>query len=58
MLYKISLSITTAKMPFLNSLLIFLYYKSVKRVFCTRTDISAGGGYLINISIKVSIEVR
>ena len=51
MLYKISLSITTAKMP-------FLYYKSVKRVFCTRTDISAGGGYLINISIKVSIEVR
>ena len=51
--YKISFSITTAKTPFLNSLLISLYYKSVKGVFCTKTDISVGGGYFTDILIEV-----
>ena len=53
-----SLSITTIKMPFLSSLLISLRYKSVKGVSCTRTDISVGGGYLADMSVKVSVEVR
>ena len=56
--YKISLSVITTKMPFLSSLLIFLYYKSVKGVFYTRINISAGRGCLTDISIKVSVEVR
>ena len=51
--YKISFSIITTKTPFLNSLLISLYYKSIKGVSYTRTDISAGGGYLTNIPIEV-----
>ena len=48
-----SLSITTAKTPFLSSLLIFLYYKSVKGVSCTRTNISAGRSCLTDIPIEV-----
>ena len=51
--YRTSLSIITTKTPFLSSLLISLHHKSVKGVFCTRTNISTGGGYFINISIKV-----
>ena len=46
-------SVITTKTPFLSSLLISLYRKSVKGVFCTRTDISAGRGCLVDISIKV-----
>ena len=53
-----SLSIITAKTPFLSSPLISLYYKSIKGVSYTRTNISIGGGYLIDISAEVSIEVR
>ena len=56
--YKISLSIITVKMPFLSSLLIFLYYKSVKGVSCTRTDIFIGGGCLVDMFIEMSAEVR
>ena len=53
MSYKISFSIITAKTLFLNSLLIFLYYKSVKGVSCTRTNISVGRGCLTDIPIEV-----
>ena len=53
-----SFSIITVKTLFLNSLLISLYYKSVKGVSCTRTDISAGGGCLVNISAEVFTKVR
>jgi hypothetical protein len=49
----ISLSIITIKMPFLSSLLISLHYKSVKGVSYTKTDISAGGDYLINMPMEV-----
>ena len=56
--YGISLSVITAKMFFLSSLLISLYCKSVKGVFCTKTNIFIGGGCLADISIEVSIEVR
>jgi hypothetical protein len=48
-----SLSIITAKTPFLSSLLISLYCKSVKGVSCTRTNISIGGGYLIGTPAEV-----
>ena len=58
MLYKISLSVITTKIPFLSSLLIFLYYKSIKGVFYTRTNISTGGGYFMNIFIEISIKVK
>ena len=51
--YKTFFSIITAKTPFLSSLLIFLYYKSIKRVSCTKTDISVGGFYLIDIPVEV-----
>ena len=51
--YRISLSIITAKTPFLNSLLISLHHKSVKGVSYIKTDISVGGDCLINISTKV-----
>ena len=50
---KISLFITTIKTHFLSSLLISLYYKSVKGVFCTRTNISTGGDCLIDMPIEV-----
>ena len=53
MLYKIFFSITTVKMPFLNSLLISLYCKSVKGVFYTKTDISVGGGCFIDIPVEI-----
>ena len=56
--YKISLSVITIKTPFLSSLLISLYYKFIKGVSYTRTNISTGGGCLADISIEVSIEVR
>jgi hypothetical protein len=48
-----SFSVTTIKTPFLSSPLISLYYKSVKGVSYTRTDISIGGGCLIDISVEV-----
>ena len=51
--YGTSLSIITAKTPFLSSLLISLYYKSIKGVSCIRTNISAGGDYLIDIPAEV-----
>ena len=51
--YKISLSVTTVKILFLNSLLISLHYKSIKGVSCTRTDIFVGGDCLADISVKV-----
>ena len=53
-----SFFIITAKTPFLNSPLISLYYKSVKGVFYTRTNISTGGGCLADISTEVSIKVK
>ena len=43
----------TAKTPFLSSLLISLRYKSVKGVSYTRTDISVGGGYFIDMPTEV-----
>ena len=45
--------ITTIKMPFLSSLLIFLYCESVKGVSYTKTNIFASGGCLIDILIEV-----
>ena len=45
--------IITIKIPFLNSLLIFLYYKSVKGVSYTRINIFTGGGCLMDIFIEV-----
>ena len=51
--YRTSLFVITAKTPFLNSLLISLYYKSVKGVSYIKTDISAGGDYFIDIPIEV-----
>ena len=48
-----SLSIITVKTPFLSSPLISLCYKSIKGVFCTRTNISIGGDCLIDIPIEV-----
>jgi hypothetical protein len=48
-----SFSITTIKTPFLSSLLISLYYKSIKVVSYTRTNISIGRGYLIDMPIEV-----
>ena len=51
--YKISFSITTAKTPFLNSLLISLYYKSIKGVSYTKTNISTSRGCLADIPAKV-----
>ena len=51
--YKIPLFIITAKTPFLSSLLISLYYKPLKGVSCTKTNISIGRDYLIDIPIEV-----
>ena len=53
-----SFFVITAKMPFLSSLLISLYHKSIKGVSCTRTNIFTGGGCLANISVEVSVKVR
>ena len=51
--YRISLSIITAKTPFLNSPLISLRYKSIKGVSCTRTNIFIIGDCLTDIPIEV-----
>ena len=51
--YKPFLFIITAKTPFLNSLLISLYYKSAKGDSYIRTSIFTGGGYFINIPTEV-----
>ena len=56
--YRMSFFITTAKMPFLSNLLIFLYYKSVKRVSYTKTNISTGRGCLADISAEIFILVN
>ena len=48
-----SLSIITAKTPFLSSPLISLYYKSIKWVSYTRTNISIDGDCLIDIPAEV-----
>ena len=48
-----SLSIMTAKTPFLSSLLISLCRESVKGVSYTRTDISVGGDCLMDIPAEV-----
>ena len=45
--------VITIKIPFLSSLLISLYYKSIKRVSYIKTNISAGGDYFIDIPIEV-----
>jgi hypothetical protein len=50
---RTSLSVTAVKTPFLSSLLISLYYKSIKGAFCTRTNISIGGGCLIDVLVEV-----
>jgi len=51
--YRTSLSIITAKMPFLSSLLISLCRESVKGVSCTRTDISIDKDCLVDIPAEV-----
>jgi hypothetical protein len=51
--YRISLSIITAKTPFSSSLLISLYYKSIKGVSYTRTNIFADRSYFTGASIEV-----
>ena len=51
--YKMSFSVIIIKMLFLSSLLISLYYKSIKGVFCTRTNISIGGDYFTDIPVEV-----
>jgi hypothetical protein len=51
--YRTSLSVTTAKTPFLSSPLISLRLKSVKGFSYTRTDISIGGGCLIDMLAEV-----
>jgi Ulp1 family protease len=51
--YKTSLFIIIIKTFFLNSLLISLYYKSIKGVFYTKTNIFINKSYFISIFIKV-----
>jgi hypothetical protein len=51
--YRTSLFITTTKTPFLSNLLISLYYKSIKEVSYTKTDIFIGGDCLTDIPIEV-----
>ena len=53
MSYGISLSIITAKIPFLSSLLISLRRESVNGVSYTRTNISVGGDCFADIPIEV-----
>ena len=48
-----SLSIITAKTPFLNSLLISLYYESIKGVSYIKTNISIDKSYFIGVSIEI-----
>ena len=52
-LYGTSLSIITAKTPFLSSPLISLRRKSIKGVSYTRTNISVGEDYFTDIPIEV-----
>ena len=49
-----SLSVITIKILFLSSLLISLYYKSVNRGSCTRTNISTYGDCLVDIPIGLA----
>ena len=59
--YRASLSVITAKTPFLSSPLISLYYKSIKGVSYTRTNISIYRDCLIDMPAELagmSIEVR
>ena len=49
-----SLSIITAKTPFLSSPLISLYREAVKGVSCTKTNISIGGDCLVNIPAELA----
>ena len=51
--YGMSFSITTAKTPFLSSPLISLYYKSIKEVSYTRTNMSIGGDCLTDVPAEV-----
>jgi hypothetical protein len=51
--YKISLFIIIIKTPFLNSLLISLYYKFIKGVSYIKTNIFIDKGYFIGIFIKI-----
>ena len=51
--YRISLSVITIKTPFLSNLLISLYYKFIKGVSYTRTNISIGRDYFIDIPTEV-----
>jgi len=51
--YRTSLSVITAKIPFLSSPLISLRRKSINGVSYTRTNISAGGDYLAVIPMEV-----
>jgi hypothetical protein len=51
--YRILLFIIIIKTPFLNSLLISLYYKSIKGVSYIKTNISVDKGYFIGIFIEV-----
>jgi hypothetical protein len=48
-----SLFIIIAKMPFLSSLLIFLYCEFINRASYTRINIFISKGYLMGIFIKV-----
>ena len=48
-----SLSVITIKTPFLNSLLISLYYKFVKGASYIRINISAGGDCLTDVPTEV-----
>ena len=50
---RTSLSVIIAKIPFLSSPLISLRRKSVKGVFYTRTNISAGGDCFIDVPMEV-----
>jgi len=51
--YRTSLSVTTAKTPFLSSPLISLHCESVKGVSYIKTDISIDRSCFINIFIEV-----
>jgi hypothetical protein len=51
--YRMLLFIITAKTPFLSSLLISLYYKSIKGVSYIRTNISIDRSCFIGVFIKV-----
>jgi hypothetical protein len=51
--FRMSLFVIVIKTPFLSSLLISLYCKSVNRAFYTRTNIFIGRGCLIGISAEV-----